>query len=190
MGDTGQVTQPDGLPGPPREPPQDDLHGPFVLRFTPYPPILRLPAEIIYRVFSYCHVTDICSAGATCRHLAEYANNDPIWSIRLRENMPSGPVPLPDPRPWFENYKQLYLAFKPVWFIVRNQIWITDDPDMGNLTVGHYNWRTGKIELSRTTIGGNLLSYDRWPEALSTIFGTFDPQIEVGKEAPVEALKP
>uniref|UniRef100_T1JAT2 F-box domain-containing protein n=1 Tax=Strigamia maritima TaxID=126957 RepID=T1JAT2_STRMM len=41
--------------------------------------LIQLPAELIFRILSYCNIFDICSISLTCKTLNEYAESFYVW---------------------------------------------------------------------------------------------------------------
>ncbi|KMP06421.1 F-box domain containing protein [Coccidioides immitis RMSCC 2394] len=149
------------------------------------PPLLSLPSELLYEIFSYVSALDLTSLSATCQFLREHANSELLWAALVDSNVHTR---LHDPSP-FESFRSLYVAYHPFWFLVRNKIWFSDVKNTGKLILVRYNAPRGRIEGYRIVARHSIRFVQAWSKNPSVIVSSFDPVVSLWLDDPVILLE-
>ncbi|KAI9862664.1 MAG: hypothetical protein M1830_006170, partial [Pleopsidium flavum] len=149
------------------------------------PPLLALPAELVYQILTYLPSTSVAQVSQACRLLRSHANDDKLWHRLVQENVPG--VRLTSPSPC-RNFKELYTAHHPCWFVPRNKLWFSDNHHTGKLIIARYDPRRGCIEAYRLVAehGGHTSEVWAWND--DVIIHTFAPKVQLWLDDPVLKL--
>lgn len=149
------------------------------------PPLLSLPSELLYQIFSYLSATDLASVSGTCEYLREHAKSEQLWASLVNTNLPT---PLAEPTP-FDSYRSLYIAHHPLWFLVRQKIWFSDIKNTGKIILVRYNAVRGRIEGYRIVARLLFRHLQPWPKNPSVLINSFDPAVSLWLDDPVIMLE-
>ena len=106
-----------------------------------------LPAEIINQILALLPPVTLAALLRTSHQLRSHALNDLLWLRLIKDNIPAD-TPLPSPAP-AKNWRELYTAHHPYWFLTRHKIWFSDRLYSGALLIARYDHRRGCIEAYR-----------------------------------------
>lgn len=150
------------------------------------PNLEALPAEIINQVLAFLPPASLVNLSRTCRLLRSHAHNDLLWMPCVRNNVPgSGVLKSPSPA---RNWRDLYIAHHPYWFLVKNKIWFADVPNNGLLILARYNVQEGCIEAFRLLAEHGAHKYETWAYNPEVIIHTFNPKVMLWLDDPVIKL--
>lgn len=121
----------------------------------------------------------------TSRALAQHASNDLLWARLVNSHLP---FPISDPGP-FQNFRRLYLAHLPYWFIPQNKIWFADNEHTGNLILARYDNRRGVIEAYRLIADRGMPQFQVWQAHQDVMIQSFHPTVSLWLDDPVLLLK-
>lgn len=147
-----------------------------------------LPAELIEAILSYLPAHDLNSVSATCRALYDHATSDAIWKRLIQASVPGAKLISSSPCP---NFRALFAAHDPRWFLTRHKIWFSDRDLRGRIIVVRYDPRRNCIEgyqLLATTppTTHQSLLMDNQPVAIHS----FEPTVKLHLDLPVLQLNP
>ncbi|KAK2749903.1 hypothetical protein FQN57_005320 [Myotisia sp. PD_48] len=149
------------------------------------PSLLSLPVELVYQIISYLSCVETVSLSSTCHVLYDLANDDQVWSRLVNANLPT---PLTNPSP-FSNFKSLYTAHHPLWFLVRNKIWFSDVENSGKLILARYDPGRGCIEAYRLVARQSFRQFTRWEKNPNVLIASFEPRVSLWLDDPVMKLE-
>ncbi|KAL5360960.1 hypothetical protein BJX96DRAFT_76827 [Aspergillus floccosus] len=147
--------------------------------------LARLPTELFQDILSYLSAEDLARVSATCRALAQHANNDLLWQNLINAYLPD---PIADPGP-FGSFRSLYIAHYPCWFIPQKKIWFSDTEHTGNLILARYDNRRGVIEAYRVIAERRTHKLEFWEYNPEVIIQSFYPKVSLWLDDPVLLLK-
>jgi len=149
------------------------------------PPLLDLPAELVYHILTYLPSTSVANVSQACRLLRFYANDDRIWQPLVEENIPAARLTSPSP---CRSFKELYAAHHPCWFVPRNKLWFSDSQYTGKLIIARYDPRRGCIEAYRLVAEHGDHTFEAWAWNPEVIIHTFAPKVQLWLDDPVLKL--
>jgi hypothetical protein len=149
-------------------------------------PLLQLPREVVHQILCYLPCQSLVSMARTCRQMRGLTQNDLLWRDLLRPHIPARDFPL-NPYP-SSSYRDLYVTHHPYWFLPRQKIWLSDEPNVGRLMICRFDPRRGCIEgyrllAERTPTAGIL-----WPHRPTVVIHTFNPNVHLWLDDPVLKL--
>ncbi|KAL3446526.1 hypothetical protein BJX65DRAFT_115635 [Aspergillus insuetus] len=148
-------------------------------------PLLQLPPELFYDIFSYLSALDLARVARTCRSLAEHANNDRLWAALVNSNLLDS---IHDPGV-FKSFRDLYITHHPCWFIPRNKVWFSDVEHTGNLILTRYDNRRGVIEGYRVIAERRSSKISFWEWNPDVVIQAFEPKVSLWLDDPVLLLQ-
>ncbi|KAL4935490.1 hypothetical protein BDV06DRAFT_206894 [Aspergillus oleicola] len=148
-------------------------------------PLLQLPPELVYEVFSYLPALDLARLSESCRILAQHANNDRLWANLVNANLPDH---IHDPG-IFDSFRRLYIAHHPCWFIPRHKVWFSDTEHTGNLILTRYDNRRGVIEGYRVTTERRSHKFQVWEYNADVVIQAFEPKVSLWLDDPILLLQ-
>ncbi len=147
--------------------------------------LLRLPPEIIYQILAHLECPTLVSLFRTCRLLRKHAENDLLWANLIRSNLPEQPKsPFPSP-----NFRSLYIAHHPYWFLPKHRLWFSDNAHTGKLVLVKYDERRGCIEGYRLLGSKGKSSFENWSNNPGIIIQSFEPTVTLHHDRPVIKLE-
>ena len=142
-----------------------------------------LPAEIITHILAFLPAISLAALSRTSHLLRSHAHNDLLWMQFVRDNIPnSDQVNSPSPA---MNWRELYVAHHPYWFLVRHKIWFGDVPNTGTIILVRYNPDEGCIEGFRLIAEHGAHTFDLWQHNPNVIIHTFNPKVSLWLQDPV-----
>jgi len=145
-----------------------------------------LPAEIVTHILTFLPSNALAALSQTSQLLRSHALNDLLWMQYVKDELPnSGNVTTPAPAQY---WKELYIAHHPYWFLVRNKIWFSDNPNTGTLILTRYNQSRGCIEGYRLVAEHGAHTFDFWTHNPDVIIHTFNPKVRLWTDDPVIKL--
>ncbi|KAK4691098.1 hypothetical protein P7C71_g5832, partial [Lecanoromycetidae sp. Uapishka_2] len=149
-------------------------------------PLEALPSEIIAQILAFLPSTALATLSRTSHLLRSHAVNDLLWMQLVKDKIPySNRITTPAPS---QSWKDLYIAHHPYWFLVRNKIWFSDNPNNGTLVLTRYNQVEGCIEGFRLVAEHGAHTFDLWEHNPDVIIHTFNPKVGLWLEDPVIKL--
>ncbi|KAK3346619.1 hypothetical protein B0T25DRAFT_520998 [Lasiosphaeria hispida] len=131
---------------------------------------------------------DLVSLAETCHSLHARAMEDYPWRLFVQQNVPGIRVTSPYP---FKNYRHLYEAHDPRWFLSRYKIWFSDQDLTGRLVIVRYDQRRGCIE------GYQLVAKKRSPSSMEpwqadprVRIHSFKPDVKLHLDKPILHIPP
>ncbi|ROT36340.1 hypothetical protein SODALDRAFT_217615 [Sodiomyces alkalinus F11] len=145
-------------------------------------PILSLPIELLDAILSYLHPIDLAAVSQTCRAIRSRAIADIHWLPHVQANIPG--LTLASPYPC-DNYRDLYAAHDPRWFLPKYKIWFCDRHLMGKMIVVRYDPRRGCIEGYQLLAVSSLTNPQHWAADDQVIIHSFEPRVKLHLDKPV-----
>lgn len=146
-----------------------------------------LPAEIIYHILAFLPPVALAAVLRTSHHLRSHAQNDLLWMRFVKDSVPPE-TPLPSPAP-AKNWRELYAAHHPYWFLTRHKIWFSDRTHSGSLIIARYDHRRGCIEAYRLLARhGTPYIIQHWEHNPAVHIHLFKPEINLMLDDPVIKL--
>jgi len=120
--------------------------------------LLQLPIELKLSIFDYLLGQDLLNVSSTCRELYKIIDtNDSLWRSSVQFHVAGRQrVSLGLSSTW----KQHYLDFHPLWFIVKRPYWFSDYPFKGGFAVMSYS--SNSLELVEYRIQRRVRPYVAW----------------------------
>jgi hypothetical protein len=147
--------------------------------------LVNLPAELIQHILSYLSAPDLVCISSTCRILLDHGKNSILWTNLVNDNLP---VKIKDPGP-FGDFRSLYIAHHPYWFVPRNRIWFSDAEHTGKMIVARYDNRRGVIEGFRLVAERGPETIEEWEWNPNVAIQSFNPRVRLWLDDPVIQLK-
>ena len=151
----------------------------------PLPSLLALPPELVYHILAFLPSTHLAGLSRTCRLLRTYATDDRLWYHLVQENVPL--VHLKSPSPC-RNFRELYAAHYPCWFLPRNKLWFSDSPHTGKLIIARYDPRRACIEAYRLVAEHGPHTLEAWDWNQEVLIHDFAPRVQLWLDDPVLKL--
>lgn len=146
-----------------------------------------LPAEIIHHILAFLPPVSLAALLRTSHQLRSHALNDQLWLRFIKDNV-ARETPLPSPAP-AKNWRELYTAHHPYWFLTRHKIWFSDQLHSGSLVIARYDHRRGCIEAYRLLARhGSLYIIQEWEHNPDVHVHIFKPEINLMLDDPVIKL--
>ncbi|KAK4187497.1 hypothetical protein QBC35DRAFT_498686 [Podospora australis] len=145
-------------------------------------PFILLPAELVYAILSYLSPTDLSAVSATCRTLYNHATSDHLWQALVQDNVPGVRVKSPYPH---DNFRDLYQAHDPHWFLTKHRIWFSDSNFTGRLVVVRYDQRRGCIEGYQLVAVSTKRSTQTWEADEQVTIHSFEPHVQLHLDKPI-----
>ena len=142
-----------------------------------------LPAEIVTQILTFLPSKALATVSRTSHFLRSHASNDLLWMQFVKDKIPNSDS-FESPAP-AKNWKYLYTAHHPFWFLVRNKIWFSDNPNNGTLILTRYNKSQGCIEGFRLIAEHGPHSFDFWSHNPEVIIHTFNPKVRLWTDDPI-----
>lgn len=164
------------------------------LATSDYPSVMKakienfeaLPAEIITQILAFLPFNALAALSRTSHLVRSHTLNDLLWMQFVKDKLPSSDsVRTHEPA---QSWKDLYIAHHPYWFLVRNKIWFSDNPNNGTLILTRYNQRSGCIEGFRLLAEHGAHTFEFWDHNPDVIIHTFNPKVRLWLEDPVIQL--
>src|ERR1700712_1638883 len=120
--------------------------------------LLQLPIELKLSIFDYLLGQDLLNVSSTCQELYRITDtNDSLWRSLVEYHVSSRQkVSLGLSSTW----KQHYLDFHPLWFVVKRPYWFSDYPFKGGFAVMNYS--SNSLELIEYRIQRRVQPYVAW----------------------------
>ena len=146
-----------------------------------------LPAEIINHILAFLPPVSLAALLRTSHQLQSHAQNDLLWMRFIKDSVPEE-TPLPSPAP-AKNWKELYTAHHPYWFLTRHKVWFSDRSHSGSLVIARYDHRRGCIEACRLLARhGAPYIIQQWEHNPAVHIHLFKPEINLMLDDPVIKL--
>ena len=146
--------------------------------------LLSLPAELLQHVLTYLSPLDLVNVALTCRPLKVHSYDDQIWQPIINSNLPS---PVTEPTP-LQNFRDLYIAHHPHWFLPRFRLWFADSQPNGKLLIARYDPRRGCIEAHAMVAVRGHHTLEFWEKDREVIIHSFNPRVSLDMNQPVLKL--
>ena len=146
-----------------------------------------LPAEVINHILTFLPPDALAALSRTSHLLRSHAHNDMLWFDFVRKNVPEAET-LDSPSP-AKNWRQLYLAHHPYWFLARHKVWFADVPNTGKIILARFNPTRGCIEAYRLIAEHSVHTFETWTANPDVLIHTFNPRIRLWVEDPVVMLE-
>ncbi|KAH6623245.1 hypothetical protein F5144DRAFT_582762 [Chaetomium tenue] len=144
--------------------------------------LAALPAEILASILSYLAPDDLAHVSGTCRALYRHSTDDRLWRRHVQENLPGQQITSPYP---YDDFRELYSAHDPHWFLPKYKIWFSDSGLPGRLIITHYNPREGTIEGYQLLCQNvNNSGFHTWHAPGPNIVSGFSPSIYLHTDIP------
>jgi len=143
--------------------------------------LVSLPAELALQILSYLDPPTLAQVSATCQALRHHALSDHLWHTHVNTDL-SDPITSPYP---LHNFRDLYIAQHPYWFIVQRRLWISDANDVGKLLLTRYNNEHGCIEGYTVAAERGPYSPERWSRNPNIFIHHFEPHVRLDMNKPV-----
>ncbi|EEH20564.1 hypothetical protein PABG_02795 [Paracoccidioides brasiliensis Pb03] len=143
-----------------------------------------LPSEILYMILFLLPPPSLAAMSATCHRLRKHTQNDNIWMNLVNSNIPR---PLSSSAP-FNSWRKLYISQYPMWFLVRNKIWFSNQKDTGNLIMTRYNPYRSMIEGFRVVARHSFRQFEQWSKDPTVLIHSFNPEVTLLMDDPVVEL--
>lgn len=147
--------------------------------------LLNLPTEIIDLVLSFLPPRALDALACTCWFLNSRACSDLLWQPLVQENAPGCRVKSASP---CSNFRDLYRAHDPHWFLSKYMIWVGDQHIFGRVIITYYNPSRGSIEGYRLVAERGHQTVEVWEKDDNVLITSFRPWVHLHKDIPVLML--
>ncbi|KAL2755700.1 hypothetical protein ACRALDRAFT_2042004 [Sodiomyces alcalophilus JCM 7366] len=144
--------------------------------------ILSLPIELLDAILSYLDPIDLATVSRTCHAIRSRAIADVHWLPHVQANIPGLTLTTPYP---CDDYRHLYAAHDPRWFLPKYKIWFCDRHLMGKMIVVRYDPRRGCIEGYQLLAVSSLANPQHWATNNQVIVHSFEPRVKLHLDKPV-----
>ncbi|KAI9706503.1 MAG: hypothetical protein M1836_003509 [Candelina mexicana] len=172
------------LSGQPHTPPALAEQKPTSLD-KPVSGVLSLPAELIQQVLDKLSPVSLALLSQTCRTFQRHAYDERLWRRIVQDQTPS--VVLRSPFPC-NTFRELYISFRPYWFLPKNKIWFSDEPNVGKLVFARFDPERGVIEGYRLIASPGHRAFSRWEWDPDVGIHSFNPKVVLWLDQPVLKL--
>jgi len=146
---------------------------------------LNLPTELIDLTLSFLFPRDLDALACTCRFLNSRACSDLIWQPLVQENVPGCRLKSASP---CSNFRDLYHAHDPHWFLSKYKIWFGDQHIFGRVIITYYNPSRGSIEGYRLVAERAPETVQVWENDETVFISSFEPHVQLHMDIPVLRL--
>jgi hypothetical protein len=144
-----------------------------------------LPAEILASILSYLAPDDLGRISGTCRVLYLHSTDDRLWRRHVQENVPGQDITSSHP---YTNFRELYSAHDPHWFVPKYKFWFSDTGLPGRIIITRYNQREGTIEGYQLLCQNVNTSFHTWHAPGPSIVSGFSPSLHLHHQLPAFRL--
>jgi hypothetical protein len=144
-------------------------------------PLLALPPELMFAIFSHLEPVDVAAVSATCRDLRRHTFSEFIWQCFIQRNVHTqvtGTGP-------FASYRDLYIAHDRLWFLPKYKIWFSDRGLTGRIVITRFDQRRGCIEAYQLLAVTKTTSFESWHADHEVIIHNFEPVVKLHLDRPV-----
>ena len=143
--------------------------------------LVSLPAELVLQILSYLDPPTLAQVSATCQALRRHALVDHLWHSHINTN-PSVRISSPYP---LDNFRDLYVAQHPYWFLINHRLWISDALEVGKLLLTRYDEEHGCIEAYTVAAERGVYNPERWSYDPNVVIHHFEPHVRLDLNKPV-----
>ncbi|CAG8971436.1 hypothetical protein HYALB_00002019 [Hymenoscyphus albidus] len=147
--------------------------------------LLSLPSELICHILLFLNPLELALISSTCRLLAHHSKSDLCWQRHVQDNVPGLQLSSPFP---CKNYRELYMAHDPHWFLSKYKIWFCDYFLTGKLILARYDPRRGCIEGYRLVAARSEPNYVPWELDDEVLIHSFNPTLQLHMDQPILQL--
>ncbi|KAK3292895.1 uncharacterized protein B0H64DRAFT_202910 [Chaetomium fimeti] len=147
--------------------------------------LATLPAEILASILSYLAPDDLGRISGTCRVLYLHSTDDRLWRRHVQENVPGQDITSSHP---YTNFRELYSAHDPHWFVPKYKFWFSDTGLPGRIIITRYNQREGTIEGYQLLCQNVNTSFHTWHAPGPSIVSGFSPSLHLHHQLPAFRL--
>ena len=135
--------------------------------------LITFPPEILSTIISYVEPCGLANLSRTCQQLYRETADDRIWLRKIQQFLPDF-NPLPDASKL--NFRALYGAFHPYWFLPQHRLWFCDSHPEGALVLIRFDYRTEYIEAYRFLTSRRDITIEPWDDDFDVHMASFDPR--------------
>ncbi|KAK5732943.1 hypothetical protein LTR17_010076 [Elasticomyces elasticus] len=146
--------------------------------------IVQLPAELVLDIFAYLEPLDLAAVAQTCKTLSTHSYDGKLWQPLINHNLPE-PIATPAP---LKNFRELYIAHHPYWFLAKRRLWFSDGDHQGKLVAARYEPTTGCIAAYTVAAQRGRHTLQFWEKDREVIIHSFSPKIMLDFGKPVLKL--
>lgn len=147
--------------------------------------MISLPAELIDSILEYLSPLDLNHVSETCRALYSRATADHLWQALVQENIPGLKITSSYP---CADFRELFGAHDPRWFLPKYKIWFSDTDLPGRLIVVQYDERRGCIEGYQLVANNKSRGLIPWQGNHEVVISAFDPEVKLHLDHPILRL--